>query len=91
MRSDEEPTSEGGPLQRLKPRLAHAQSRRRALACVQELDALAARIDLVQPDFALLSSWVRALTPGAVPPLVPARLVVAALCLVSALLLYIYG
>lgn len=91
VRSDEEPITEGGPLARLRARLAHAKSRRRALACVQELDALAARIDLVQPDFALLSVWVRALTPGRPAPLVPLRLVVAALCVVAALFLYIYG
>jgi len=91
LRSEEEAAEGGGALARLRDRIAQARARRRALACVQELDALAARVDLVQPDFALLSSWVRALTPGRPAPLVPGRLIVAALCLLAALLLYVYG
>ncbi len=91
VRSEEESIVDGGLIARLGGRVAHAEARRRALACVQELDAIAARIDLVQPDFALLSSWIRALTPGKPAPLVPMRLVVAGCCLLAAGLLYLYG
>lgn len=58
--------------------------RRRIEACVRELDALAARIDLTQPSYAQVSNWVSAFNGGKIEPLIPLRLVFAALCLGAA-------
>jgi hypothetical protein len=52
---------------------------------VRELDALAARVDLMQPDFAQLSAWVFEMTAGKPTPLIPLRLIVALLCVALAL------
>ena len=46
---------------------------------MRELDALAAKIDLMQPDFVQLSTWINELSGGKPTPLIPPRLLLAAL------------
>ena len=57
-------------------------------ACIQELDHLAARIDLLQPDFEHVSRWVQELDQGEIAPLIPLRLVIAMISVSAAVLLY---
>lgn len=64
--------------------------RRRNEACIRELDALAARIDLSQPSYPQVSTWVSEFDGGKIEPLVPPRLIIALLCLLSALALLWY-
>ena len=85
LRSEEEALAEGGALSRLWALKRHRRARQEALACVRELDALAARVDLMQPDFAQLSAWVFEMTAGKPTPLIPLRLIVALLCVALAL------
>ena len=72
-------------LNKLYHRYQESLQRRRAEACIRELDALAARIDLNQPSYAQVSTWISGLNGGVVEPLVPLRLVLAVLCLLGAL------
>ena len=70
---------------KLYDRYHRSLQRRRNEACIRELDSLAARIDLTQPAYPQVSSWVNEFDGGKVEPLVPARLVLAFLCLLVAL------
>ena len=70
---------------RLYDRYRRSLLRRQTEACIRELDALAARIDLTQPSYPQVSTWLSELDGGKVEPLVPLRLVLAVLCLAAAL------
>ena len=70
---------------KLYDRYRRSLQRRRNEACIRELDSLAARIDLTQPGYPQVSSWVSEFDGGKVEPLVPFRLVLSFLCLLAAL------
>jgi len=90
LRSDDSELDGEGLLGRLWASYRQRRRRRQASACVRELDALAAQIDLLQPDFSQLSKWVFELSGGEAKPLIPPRLLLAALCAGAAFLLYWY-
>ena len=70
---------------KLYDRYKRSLQRRQNEACIRELDSLAARIDLTQPSYPQVSTWVSEFNGGKVEPLVPLRLVLAFLCLLAAL------
>jgi hypothetical protein len=70
---------------KLYDRYQRSLQRRQNEACIRELDSLAARIDLTQPSYPQVSSWLTEFNGGKVEPLVPLRLVLAFLCLAAAL------
>ena len=79
------PDHEARGLQRIYDRYQRSLQRRRIEACIRELDALAARIDLTQPSYAQVSTWVSEFNGGKIEPLIPARLIFATLSLLAAL------
>ena len=90
LRSDELEYESDGLLSHLWESYKQRKRRRQAVACVRELDALAAKIDLMQPELSQLSTWISELSGGEAAPLIPPRLLVAALCAGAAFLLYWY-
>ena len=82
-----DPDAEG--LDRLWDYLKRSRIKRENEACIQELDRLAARIDLLQPDFPQMSQWVSEFDGGSVKPLIPVRLVFACLSISAGILLYL--
>lgn len=86
-RGIEPPDHDVRGIRALYHRYMRSLQRRRNEACIRELDALAARIDLSQPSYPQVSSWVSDFDGGKVEPLIPARLVLAILSLILALLI----
>ena len=84
-RGIEGPDPDKRGLKKLYDKYRRSLQRRQTEACIRELDALAARIDLTQPSYPQVSTWLSELDGGKVEPLVPLRLVLALLCLVLAL------
>ena len=68
--------------------LRKKRQQREVDACIQELDHLAARIDLLQPDFEHVARWIQEFDQGEIAPLVPLRLVIAVISVLAAIILY---
>ena len=68
--------------------LSRKRKQKQVEACIRELDQLAAKIDLLQPEFPQLCTWVQDFGKGKVEPLVPLRVIFALLSVATAGFLY---
>lgn len=84
-RGIEPPDSDLRGWRKLHDKYKRSLQRRQNEACIRELDSLAAKIDLTQPSYPQVSTWLSQLDGGRVEPLVPLRLVLAIMCLIAAL------
>ena len=69
---------------RLFEHINRKQQQKQIEACIRELDQLAAKIDLLQPEFPQLCTWVQDFGKGKVEPLIPLRVIFAFLSLAVA-------